>query len=202
MDTPSPTVPAKTGSNKTLIWVGVILGFCVCVAVVVVLAGGALLNKAKDLIITDPAQVKSIAGEIADYKLPPGYVEQMGMDFGVSRFVVIMNDSPDVDPIIMLMGFDASGTSAEQMQEQLQRTLEQQTGSSGITWDKTEERQMTIRGQDVKVVVRDGHDGAGNLVRQLAATFEGKTDQALVMIQGRVDHWDEEMINDFLASIQ
>jgi hypothetical protein len=198
---PAPAAPSSNKNRNILIGVGVAIVFCLCAIGVSLFALRTVVNKAKESIVTDPQEMSTVGQKIAKYTLPSGYSEQMAMDFGLYRIVMISSGSLD-SPIIMLMSFNASNANPEQMQQQLQQSFEQQTGSGGITWTTVDERTVTVRGQDVKLVVREGTDTQGNVMRQAVTTFQGETDQVVVMFQGTASMWDDELIDQFLTSIQ
>ena len=192
-------------NQKTLIWVGAAVLFCLFACGVGYFAFNALGKQITQQIeqSDDPARVAAVAEKIAEFEIPAGYSAQMAMDFGMYRTLALVSDEDPGKPMIMLMGYNQSmGANTEQMQEQMKRSFEQQFNTPGMTWTNAEERKMTIRGQEVNVVIRDGQVGGQVTMRQLMTVFEGKNGTVLVMIQGNVESWDDEMINKFLTSIQ
>ncbi|MEW5940683.1 MAG: hypothetical protein AB1750_13525 [Chloroflexota bacterium] len=188
-----PTAPK---SNKTLIIVGAVALFCLCVCAVAVFAFRSIGKS----VVTDPAQVEALAGKIAKYQVPPGYSEVGGMDLGIYQFIML-GSSADPNDTIMLANINVA-TDPQQMQEQMQRTFEQQTGTPGMTWKTVENRKMTIRGQEVNVEIREGQVEGGPALRQLITAFEGENGTVIVMAQGDAATWDQELLDDFLASIE
>jgi hypothetical protein len=60
----------------------------------------------------------------------------------------------------------------------------------------------TIMGQPVTLVVSEGRNHDGQLYRQVDGMFEGKGGQALVVISGPVQTWDQTVVDEFIASIR
>lgn len=210
MDQPSPSLnPAPTTSNPNKnrnIWIGVgIAAFvCICACGVAILALNVFSKQIGQQIenSSDPAQVEAVRSKIASYDLPAGYSEQMALDLGMYRMLALIPSNP-AKPMIMLMGYNQSlGTNDQQMQEQMQRSFEQQVGTPGMTWKTVEERTITIRDQEVIMVVREGQTQDGSAMRQMMVAFEGEHGTALVMAQGIASAWDQDLLDEFLASIK
>ncbi|MBI4672352.1 MAG: hypothetical protein HY741_11905 [Chloroflexi bacterium] len=69
-----------------LIVVGTLVVICLGICGILVLVGPNLAQRA---ISTKPADAKNVGASIADYTLPPGYTEQMGMDLLFEKIVMI-----------------------------------------------------------------------------------------------------------------
>lgn len=189
-------------NTKIALGLGAAILFCLCSVGVAFLAFRTVFEKAKDAIITEPGQISSVADKIATYEIPQGYSEQMAMDFGIYRIVMIAPADTTDKPMIMLMSYNSTGVSPEQMQQEMQRSLEQQSGQPGVTWTTVDERTMSIRGQEVLVTEREGRSNNGFALRQMVTAFEGESGTVLIMIQGNAASWDEKLVNEFLTSIQ
>ena len=92
-------------------------------------------------------------------------------------------------------------TDQQQMEEQMRRSFEQQSGWRGLKMKVVEVRQMTIRGEEVDVTTFEGTDERGFVLRQIITTFPGKDGTALLMIMGAAQTWDEAEIDQFIESI-
>jgi hypothetical protein len=64
-----------------------------------------------------------------------------------------------------------------------------------------EVKEMTIRGEDTKVVIYEGTDEDGHILRQLVTAFPGKDGNAMLMIMGAPEYWNGNEINQFIESI-
>jgi hypothetical protein len=204
--TPTPTAPATGGNKNRNLLIGLGIAAFVClIACIVAFFAFRMVGKSfgeKIQASNDPAQIATVADKIAKFEPPAGYTEQMGVDLGFYRMLALVPDDTS-KPMIMLLGYNQSmGADSQQMQDQMQRSLEQQTGTPGVSWTTVDERTMTIRGQQVQVTVREGKAEGGFAMRQLFTIFEGENGTVMVMAQGDSASWDEEAIDQFLASIQ
>ena len=199
-----------TEANKNKdkwIWIG--LGaatlFCLCAVGVAVLVFMRLGQQFREGVKTDPQGASEAAHAIADYELPDGYREQFAMDFLGYSMVMIGPAAPGSPaasdkPLIMLSQFQMA-TNQQQMEEQMRRSLEQQSGRRGLKMEVVEVRKMTIRGEEVEVTTFEGTDTNGFVMRQLITTFPGKDGTAILMIMGPGQTWDKEEIDRFIESI-
>ena len=194
------------GNKNRRIWIG--LGaaalFCLCAVVV---AGYIFMQMGRQFqegMKTDPEGASEAAHAIADYELPPGYQERMAMSFLVYSFVMIGPDSPGTTtgPLIMLAQFDPMGTSQEQMEQQIRRSFEQQSGRRGLNMPLVKVEKMTLRGEEVDVATYEGTDESGIVIRQLITSFPGKDGTAMLMNMGATEGWDQDAIDDFIKSIR
>ena len=127
------------------------------------------------------------------------------MDFFAYTMVMMgpksaANPSSTAGPMIMLAQFQVA-TNQQQMEEQMRRSFEQQSGRRGLKMEVVDVKKMTIRGQEVDVTTFEGKDDNGFVMRQVLATFPGKDGTALLMIMGLAQTWDEAEIDQFIESI-
>lgn len=191
--------------NNRGLWIG--LGaaalFCLCAVVVAAFLFLQMGRQVREGVKTDPEGASQAAHAIADYDLPPGYQEQMAMNFLVYSFVMIGPESPGTTagPLIMLAQFDPMGTSQEQMEQQIRQSFEQQAGRRGLKMQVVKVEKMTIRGEEVEVTTFEGTDQSGAVIRQLITSFPGKDGTAMLMIMGPAEGWDQDVIDEFIRSI-
>jgi hypothetical protein len=194
-------------SRKQLfIIIGILAFACLCVAGLGI-AGmayvgnnfGKAINNA-----SDPANAQKIASSIVDYSLPAGY-KQIGMDMFVYKYVMLVPDPENYSvsgPMIMLMAYPPNTNLDEkQMQEQLQRTFANQAGQN-TPMRVVETKTVEIRGKSTKVTVMEGGSTSEYRIRQWFTVFTGKNGLVMLMIQGDNDEWQEQLVNDFIASIK
>lgn len=191
-------------TTKTIIGIAAgIIVLCVCAAV-----GGFYLLKprlaqiAEDLVIEDPAEVQAMAEEMAAYTLPPGYEENMGMNmFGVGQMAFFT--ASDNRPMISFFEINPTfAGSEEEMRAQMRQSFERQMNSRTSELTQTEERSITIAGEETTLSVYEGTDESGRAVRQWLTLFQGNNGPVLVMIMGSVDGWNEAELTAFLESIR
>lgn len=193
--------------NKKL-WIafGVVTALCLCLGV----GGFFMLNRVGSSVMesvkTDPGDAAQVGAKIAEYSLPDGYSHMMGMSILGYDFVIIgPQDGSMNGMIIMLAQFSQSymqGSDPQAFQEQMQRSLEQQSGRRGLKMEVVETKTMTIRGQEVEVLILEGTDENGTSMRQLITNFNTETGLAMVMIQGLTEDWDQAAADQFLESIR
>ena len=201
------TVTEANKNNNRWIWIG--LGaaalFCLCAVAVAAFLFMRMGQQFREGMKTDPQGASEAAHAIADYELPEGYQEQVAMDFFAYSMVMIGPESTSssasaAKPMILLAQFQIA-TNRQQMEEQMRRSFEQQSGRRGLTMKVVEVKKMTIRGEEVEVTTLEGADDSGFVMRQLVTTFPGKDGTAMLMIMGSAQTWDKEEIDQFIESI-
>jgi hypothetical protein len=201
------TITEAKKNNYKWIWIG--LGtatlFCLCAVALAVFVFARLGQQFKEGMKTDPEGAAQAAHAIADYELPDGYQEQFAMDFFTYTMVMIGPESATAPgsaagPMIMLAQFQMAA-NPQQMQEQMRRSFEQQSGRRGLKMEVVEVKKVTIRGEEVDVTLLEGTDDQDLVLRELITTFPGKDGTALLMIIGPAQYWDEDEIEQFVESI-
>ena len=195
----------EQGNKNKWIWIGLgaALLFCCCAVLVAFFVFRQAGQKIKDGVKTDPAAASQAAHKIVDYDLPPGYQEQMSMDILFYSFVTIAptTSSSTRGTVIMLAQFNQPGVDQKQMEEQIRRSFEQQSGNSQTNMKVVKVEKKTIRGDEVEVAIYEGADQNGLTMRQLITAFPGKAGTAMLMILGSAQEWDQKLVDDFIESI-
>lgn len=187
-------------SRKTWIILAIIFGIlCLCVVIggIFFLTQGAKLLG--NTVNSDPGKTAAVAEGIADYDLPAGYSNSYSMSlFGMS-VVGITQDGGDM--MIVLFQFpEGSEMSAEQMEKQMRDVMAQQSGRYELT--KTGEQQVTLRGQPVTLSIFEGEGDKRTPIRQVVGSFQGKGGTAFLMVMGNQATWDQQALDDFIASMR
>lgn len=177
--------------------VGILL-LCVCacgitfVAAPTVLFG--LLGSSGAGVSEDPTKARQVATAMADYTLPPGYIERASADFLVAKLVVITSANDDGMAIVMGQAAGMSRADLEKtMRDQLSQRAEIQMRQVGT-------EQVTIKGKPAQMNLYESAGGEG--VRQGVVGFDGKNGQVVLMFFGQEGTWDQQAITRFLASIR
>ncbi len=191
------------GVKITLIVVAVVLVVCCLGAIVASLIVGRFAGQA---FTTDPNRARQVGHEIADYTLPAGYSEQAGMNMAGIRMVVIaqhaQTQSADEMAIIM-MQFPASlNLSPEEMERQIGQQMERQFQRGNEQMQVVGTQPATIKGQTVTLTVSEGTGSSGVTHRQVTGVFPGKDGTAMLMAFGAKDTWNQQALDNFLASIR
>ena len=201
-------VNSQEPKKTNWLWIG--LGgaalFCLCAVAVAVFMFYRVGRQVQEGMKTDPESAAKAAHEIVDsYELPAGYQEQMSMNIMFYSFVVIAprTDTYTGGPIIMLAQFEpSSGVSQDQMEQQMRQSFEQQMGRRGMDLHLVDVKKATIRGEETEISTYEGTDDNGNDIRQVVAAFPGKNGTAMFIIMGDLDGWDQQAVDDFIASIR
>lgn len=186
---------------KVLLWVGALLGLCLCGAVVLGLGLDFAYNKLSQAANGQQDPV-AVARLIVDYELPPGYAETSATDVVVYQMALISNEDAVDAPTFMLIHYQwFMNVNTRKMVEDMQPTFEQNSGDSATQWTTTDQYQTTVNGQTVDVLVMESLSRNGYRSRQLTTSFKGKSGNVLLIVQGGVNSWDEALVQAFMASI-
>jgi hypothetical protein len=197
--------------NKTtkiiLIVVGSLLVVCACASVALLATGAWSIGKfaqfAENSTTEDPQEVTQIASEIASFDIPEGFIKQYGMKIGGWSLVQYMTN--DENTILFVSQFPA-GTSINV--DEFMRQIESNTHNPTSPWYNidtalVEQKPVTIRGQETTLNISEGTTKEGVFYRMANAEFQGNGEgPALFMIVGPADKWNDQAVEDFIASIQ
>jgi hypothetical protein len=197
--------------NKTtktiLIVIGSLLVLCACASAVLLGTGawsiGKLVQFAENNTTEDPQKVAQMASEIATYDVPEGFRKQYGMRLGSWSLVQYMTG--DENTILFVTQFPA-GTSINV--DQMMRQIQSNSRNPNSPWYNTdmalvEQKPVTIRGQETTLNISEGTTKEGVFYRMANAEFQGDGEgPALFMIVGPADQWNDQTVEDFIASIQ
>ncbi len=176
---------------------------CICVCATVTLLVPRMVENTFSRLSTPEvreAQAKSIGAQIADYTLPPGYTEEMGMDLFIEK-ILMLGPSDKHGPSIMLLQVNSPNTSREQMEEQMRQAFANQFSGSGA-YEPAGEHTVTVKGQPMTLTVLESNRDSAYAMRQAEGVFQGKGGIVMVMIMGDVEEWDWKIVDDFFASIR
>lgn len=180
-----------------LIVIGALVIICLGICGIGVLVLPGVFGRA---VSTTPADAHKVGASIADYTLPPGYAEQMGMDLMFEKIVMIgRSDRRGMD--FMLLQVSTPTTSRAQMEQQMRQTFAQQFNQNAGSMQYIKDETVTIRGQQVPLSIYQSKTSLQTM-QQAIGTFTGKNGLVMVMIMGTQDQWDEELMQTFLGSIQ
>jgi len=159
---------------------------------------GSLFSQA---VTTDPIKIRHIGQEIADYTLPAGYSEILGIDFMNTKTVTIAA-APAADTLIFLMQVpEAQGVSEAEVEQQLQ-TILQRFNIQPV--DFTQERVETrmVNDQTVEVAFNQGSDQSGQTFKQMTAFLRSRKGKVFLMAQGSEAGWDQAGLDSLLESLR
>ncbi len=190
-----------SNTKKWVIGIGIVAALCLAACGVLSLVFWRAGSQVARSIKTDPTGVAELGAKIADFDVPPGYVQSTGMSILMYDFVTYMPSENSGGTIIMLMQFRAGSSYSS---EQMQQVIEQQSGQGGASMVVVKSYQATVRGQTSTVVIEDGttSGNSGITIRELLTTFPGKNGTVMLMISGPKDTWDQALADQFIASIR
>ena len=189
-------------SKKLLIAFAVIGVICICIAGISFVAFRSFGKGIENAVSGNPTSVAKAQEKIAEFDIPPGY-EPMAMSMFIYDIVYLTPaEDSGTDPMIMLMQYSKfSLGDSEQMAEQLRQAAEQQTDQPGLSMEKVDAFEEVIRGQTVTVTVSEANY-QGFTMRQWVTIFQGNNGPVILMIQGIVETWDDQLVHDFIKSIK
>lgn len=184
---------------KTAIVVGIVLAILCCIACTFVSI--VIHYTMSGTVAAGPEQAAVIGHEIVDYSLPAGYAEVFGTSLFKLKWVVIASDNQDALSMMLMQIPQRSGMTPEEMQSVMAELFAQQGEYSPSSLQIVETRQVTVKGQPVTLTISESESDLGETMRQAVAVFPGKDGLAMLMAMGDAQTWDQEVLDEFLASI-
>ena len=146
---------------------------------------------------TNTDKVVSVAAEIADFDLPAGYRPEFSAS--VEGYTLVSYNSGDGHSHLYLIQSEKEVDGEKLvsvMDEIAPGSYDPQTRMTVI-----ETRLVTMREQEVTLVISEGVTSEGETYRQIMAAFHGKGGPALVTLSEPVERWNQESVDAFIASI-
>ncbi|MEZ6146732.1 MAG: hypothetical protein R3B91_15210 [Planctomycetaceae bacterium] len=186
--------------------VKVLIGFMIVggVAVLVCCGGIAFFGyKFAQMTTEDPEEIRTIQEGIADIDVPDTLTPKAGVNAQVMGVGMQMAVYEDGDSVLMLMQMNGPpGMDAAQMRQQFQQQLDQQGQNRNIEVESSEQRDVTIAGEETTIEIVKGKDGQGKEMRQVNGVFQGKGGAAFIVYICPEENWDEERAIGIFESIQ
>jgi hypothetical protein len=185
-----------------LIILAIVLILCLCLC-----AGGLLFfqiagRSMSGAVSSDPTQAAQVAGDIANFEVPPGF-EQGSLEFLGFQVVFLDGTGSQSSTMILLMQFpQAMAVSPEQMRQQMELFANRQAGPLGLDLALVGETEVQIKGEPVTFSILEGESDDGSEYRQWAGVIDGRGGPAYLSITAPVSDWDQALIDKFLASIE
>ncbi len=188
-------------SKKLMIGFGIVGVLCLCAAGIAYFAFRQVGERVSNFIEGDPTSIAKSQDEIAKFDIPPGY-RPMAMSFLNYSMVSLFPEGDSSGMTIMMIQYTGmTAASQEQMEEQLRQTAEQQSGQPGVSMRVVDTYEEVIRGETVTVTVSEG-SYESFVMRQWMAIFKGNKGPTILMIQGPTSQWDDQLVEDFIRSIE
>jgi hypothetical protein len=197
--------------NKTvktiLIIAGVLVLVCACATTALFVSGvwtaGKIVQWADTSTTEDPQEVAKIASEIADFELPEGFDSPYGMHLAEFTSVGYFSQGRHTHIYLTQFPKDVHMDIEEMMRMTQEGAGDPQAPLYGISMAVIEDRPVTICGQESTLSIQEGKSSDGDTFRTATVTFEGKGgNQAVLAVSGPSDEWDDELIEELIASFQ
>ena len=146
---------------------------------------------------TNTDKVVSVAAEIADFDLPAGY--QPEFSASLEGYTLVSYNPGDGHSHLYLIQSEkeSDGEKLASMVEQIAPgSYDPQTRMTVI-----ETRPVTVRRQEVTLVISEGVTSEGETYHQVTLAFQGKGGPALLMLSEPVTSWNQQTVDAFIASI-
>ena len=146
---------------------------------------------------TNTDKVVSVAAEIADFDLPAGYRPEFSAS--VEGYTLVSYNPGDGHSHLYLIQSEKEVDGEKLvsvMDEIAPGSYDPQTRMTVI-----ETRPVTMREQEVILVISEGVTSEGETYRQVMVAFHGKGGPALVTLSEPIERWNQESVDAFIASI-
>jgi len=189
------------GVKIALVVVAVLLVLCCIGGIAAYFITQRVVSRA---VSTNPVQATQTGHEIVDYTLPPGYHEVFAMNMGIIKMVAIgpQDESTDTMGLVLMQFPTGSNLSQEEMERQMSQALAQQGRGGFENMQVVGTQQVTIKGQTVTLTASEGSGSSGVVHRQVTGVFPGKDGLVMLMAFGAKDKWNQQALDEFLASIK
>jgi hypothetical protein len=169
---------------------------------------GELLEGLEQMFTEDPQEIEQLSDEIVEFDLPAGYEPAYGMDFMLMKMAGFEANNPDKHILAIQFPPEAEIDIGKMMLQMREGNV---WGPHGWGWGKgwwdldtkeVDRYLMTIRGQEVPVIVSEGGDSSGFPNRSAVTAFEGQNGPVLFVVTSDRDAWDQAEVDALLDSIR
>ena len=145
--------------------------------------------------------VSRVAEKITGYAMPEGYSEELGVDLWGYQLVSFKGSSDNCHLYLVQAPKDTE-VDIEKLKEQASEMQGAQKADRTTRVQTVETRTVTVRGQEVPMVVGEGVNSQNQTYREIAVVFEGRGGPALLSISSPVDQWDWNRVDAFIVSLE
>ena len=148
--------------------------------------------------------IKTPVEESVDYKLPPVYYWVYSQYAGVTHISINkykLDYKGNKKPVIIIVSMRSYiDVDKEKIHLQIRSSLDKQDYEMKLV----DEQEIAIRGQKVPLLIYEGTDENGVLMKQvMSGFFEGKKNsKVMLFIAGEAAYWNQEEIDAFIESIK
>lgn len=194
-----------TGANPNLkprqdkiriIVIAVVIVFILCLITCGVVYFG-LRKAASNVINTDPELTQNLASQITDYDLPAGYKELLGIELAGVITVGFINET--TGDVIYLAQSPLEGSLG--IEDFLQK-MSDSNRANPVTWTPAEVKTYPIRGEDAAITIYHGAAQDGQEYIAWGGRFTGGGGEAIVVMYGPAETWEDSRVEDFISSLR
>ena len=148
----------------------------------------------------DPANIKRIASEIADFDLPPGYQGLFGFDLFGQKMVMYSNNTTSANVLAL---FQVAGQNLDraQTEEQMRQQLERSNSGSCTDRRVVGQETFSVKGAPTPFVISECTQ-RGVQMRQIVGAFQGRGGLAIALGMAPANRWDVVSFRRFVESIR
>lgn len=187
----------QNNRRTILIVAGVLVAVC-CIGAAI--AGFFAVNTVSNAFVVDPARAEEIGQGIAQYEAPDGTDELFAMDLAGVRMVALGDSSGS--SVYMLMAVPAGTMTQEQMTQQMQQALNQNSSQQQMQMEIVGSREVTIGGQAVTLTISEGSREGVAMRQEVGGFTRADGNLVMVFVVGPVAAWDEARNDAFYESIR
>lgn len=147
---------------------------------------------------TDPDRiVAKTAVKIADFTLPPGYEPDYGLH-ALGYTAVAYTSSNRGQLYLVQSEAEVDGAALQEaLGEMVPGYVDEDNDLAVVS-----QQRVTIRQQEVTMIISEGTGWEDEVMRQATAVFRGKEGPALLILREPVALWDDTAVAAFLASMR
>jgi len=148
--------------------------------------------------------VKTTIGESVDYELPSNYYWVYSQYTGIMHVSInkSKHNRAGIERPVIIIASTRSYIDVDK--EKIHLQIQSSLGKQDYEMKFVDEQEITIRGQKVSLLIYEGTDENGVLMKQVMSDFfEGKKNSKVMLsFEGKVANWNQEEIDAFIESIK
>lgn len=191
-------------SKQTKIIIGVVAGvlvLCIAICLISGLWVNALGKNITGQAAPNPEKAAQSASEIADFTPMNGF--QPVSSLSILGYNMVIYSGGDQSPDVMiLMQMPGNMEINDSTIQQMQKSMEQQSGRQMNNIKTIESRDLTIREKPARMIIQEGENENGATVRQMMLAFQGKGGIAMLMYASDASAWDQAAVDQMVESVR
>jgi hypothetical protein len=148
----------------------------------------------------DSTKAAEIAHTMVDYTLPTGYREKSYIQVLETNSVLIVPADGSSAMTIQFMQESISMSDQETVTA-MEDAWAKEVGDHTYQTKRVSTEMINLLGVDTTLSYRDGKDETGQAVRQLITVFYGKTGWTVLVMVSPLENWDQNLVDEFIQSI-